>query len=347
MRLLFSSLLAVFFTAPLFAQPISGFSFSHKDWEVSCDNTGTCRAAGYGVKNGEISVLLTRKAGPRQQVHAVATFAQIEDSIPDKARVNLFISDQDRGELIAQDKEHFRFNSAQTAALIQALTNDKKIEIALNGKRKALSSAGANATFLKVDEFQRRIGTKNALLRKGTASDAEVLQASPAPIIIAAPVIPSAKEIPLTPAQRKHLEPKLTAQTADCDYRDTAEDSSITLTPLNKTHSVLMEICWTAAYNMGYAVWVVDNELATTPQLITTEATSYANGKITFVSKGRGIADCLSGDEWVWDGKAFVHSLAYSTGGCREILPGGTWMLPTLVTEVKTYQSKEKGSNSQ
>ncbi len=26
---------------------IQGLHFLHKDWEISCDNTGTCRAAGY------------------------------------------------------------------------------------------------------------------------------------------------------------------------------------------------------------------------------------------------------------------------------------------------------------
>lgn len=48
----------------LMAAPPRGFSFAYKDWEVACDNTGTCRAAGYGATMGEVSVLLTRSAGP-------------------------------------------------------------------------------------------------------------------------------------------------------------------------------------------------------------------------------------------------------------------------------------------
>lgn len=43
----------------------SGVSFEHKDWEVACDNTLTCRVAGYASEEGKGgSVLLTRKAGP-------------------------------------------------------------------------------------------------------------------------------------------------------------------------------------------------------------------------------------------------------------------------------------------
>lgn len=49
-----------------FAQDIKGISFSHQEWEISCSNTGTCKAAGYqNEENGDnpASILLTRKAG--------------------------------------------------------------------------------------------------------------------------------------------------------------------------------------------------------------------------------------------------------------------------------------------
>ena len=44
--------------------------FTHHDWEFVCDNTRTCRAAGYQSDNGQrpVSVLLTRKGGPGQAV---------------------------------------------------------------------------------------------------------------------------------------------------------------------------------------------------------------------------------------------------------------------------------------
>ncbi|WP_410488919.1 DUF1176 domain-containing protein [Aeromonas hydrophila] len=37
-----------------------GLSFQHKDWELACDNTRTCRAAGYSAESGGLSVLLTQ-----------------------------------------------------------------------------------------------------------------------------------------------------------------------------------------------------------------------------------------------------------------------------------------------
>ncbi|VTN07733.1 Protein of uncharacterised function (DUF1176) [Raoultella ornithinolytica] len=196
--------------ASLLAAPVQGFSFAHKDWEVACDNTGTCRAAGYGVNMGEISVLLTRNAGAGQRVSAQVTFAQTDHDIPQDATVNLLIDNQDRGTLEAKDDSHFRFDSSQTAALIQALEHDNRIEIALNGQRKPLSSAGSSAVFLKIDEFQQRLGSADALVRKGDADDDNTLSAVPAPEIIAAPTLRNAQSEPLTAKQRQKLLPELT-----------------------------------------------------------------------------------------------------------------------------------------
>jgi hypothetical protein len=45
-------------------------TFSHKDWELACDNTRTCRAAGYHEEDDgpNATILLTRAAGPNQPV---------------------------------------------------------------------------------------------------------------------------------------------------------------------------------------------------------------------------------------------------------------------------------------
>ncbi|WP_251271729.1 DUF1176 domain-containing protein, partial [Enterobacter hormaechei] len=80
----------------------------------------------------------------------------------------------------------------------------------------------------------------------------------------------------------------------------------------DKSHTLIQALCWRAAYNDGYATWVVDKAFMTQPQLVTTDASSYADGVLTFFNKGRGIADCISGEERVWDGKTFVQSLKYT-----------------------------------
>ena len=45
----------------------AGLFFQHHDWVVACDNTRTCRAAGYASgDDSTLSVLLTRAGGPNQ-----------------------------------------------------------------------------------------------------------------------------------------------------------------------------------------------------------------------------------------------------------------------------------------
>src|SRR5689334_9030422 len=82
--LLFSSL-ALWAAGALAAEP-GGLSFSHLDWELACDNTRTCRAAGYQGDDEElpVSVLLTRQAGPGQSVTGQVQI----DFGQDEARLN-------------------------------------------------------------------------------------------------------------------------------------------------------------------------------------------------------------------------------------------------------------------
>ena len=291
-------------------------------------------------------MLLTRNAGSEQHPTATVTFAQIEHDIPADSTASLLIDDRDLGSLDAVDDSHFRLDSDQTSAVLQALANQRKIEFALNGQHMLLSSAGSREVLRKMDAFQRRTGTADALLDKGDAGDDAILPAAPAPEIIAAPVIHNAQPVPLNMLQRQKLLPSLTPllnQRCE-DWQNPAipaAERQITLTALDKTHSLAQALCWRAPYNDGYALWLVDNAQLSKPRLLTTEASSYANGTLVFLHKERGMADCVTGETLVWEGKTFVPSLKYSTGMCREITPGGTWMLPTFVSQVIPKQQKE------
>src|SRR5688572_12803588 len=59
----------------------AGSYFSHHDWELACDNTGTCRAAGYQSDDDDLamSLLLTRAAGPATPVSGEVKFGFYDD----------------------------------------------------------------------------------------------------------------------------------------------------------------------------------------------------------------------------------------------------------------------------
>ena len=61
---MFAAISAALFSTATMAS--NGIEFTNQDWQVVCDNTRTCRLAGYQAENNSefpISVLLIRRAG--------------------------------------------------------------------------------------------------------------------------------------------------------------------------------------------------------------------------------------------------------------------------------------------
>ena len=64
--ILTAALGATIHAAPARAADLPQLRFQHHDWELACDNTRSCRAAGYHVEEGDnapVTVLLERRAG--------------------------------------------------------------------------------------------------------------------------------------------------------------------------------------------------------------------------------------------------------------------------------------------
>ncbi|UUE58357.1 DUF1176 domain-containing protein [Pectobacterium aroidearum] len=327
-----------------FATTFTDSSFSHKDWEVVCDNTLTCRAAGYSSEEqyaGEeqdvpgISLLLTRHAGQNTPITADVMLAEVYQAIPKGTTLTLTIDGVDKGQLTPTRDNLWQLNEKQIPVVLQALKGSGKVAFRHNGAVSELSGAGAYAVLLKMDEKQGRIGTTDAITKKGNKSSA--LPAVPAPVIYAA-VTKQAPSRNLTDAEQSAIQKKLLKTlNSDCDRllpQDDQKAEPIELTPLNDSLSLLSTLCWRAAYNEGYVYWIIDNAMQTQPQLVTTDGTDYENGEITSAHKGRGLADCMSYESWTWDGKTFQQSSVSTTGSCRMIQLGGTWDLPSWTTTV-------------
>ncbi|QRN37674.1 DUF1176 domain-containing protein [Pectobacterium carotovorum] len=327
-----------------FATTFADSTFFHKDWEVVCDNTLTCRAAGYSPEkqySGEeedipgVSLLLTRHAGQNTPITADVILAEVYQAIPKSTTLTLTIDGVDKGQLTSTGDNLWQLNEKQIPVVLKALKGSAKVAFHHNGVVSELSGAGAYAVLLKMDEKQGRIGTTDAITKKGNKSS--VLSAVTAPVIYAAVTKQEASRT-LTDAEQSAIQKKLLKTlNADCDRLQPQDDQKaepIELTPLNDSMSLLSTLCWRAAYNEGYAYWVIDNAMQTQPQLVTTDGTDYENGEITSVQKGRGLADCMSYDAWTWDGKTFQRSSASLTGSCRMIQLGGTWDLPYWTTTV-------------
>lgn len=103
--------------------PATGFRFSPKDWEVACDNTGTCRAAGYREDRSEarVSVLVTRRPGPgtRPEVKRVLGSYRVIPGLkplPPRPAVTMHVNDRPLGALRLYDSLSVTLSRAQAAA---------------------------------------------------------------------------------------------------------------------------------------------------------------------------------------------------------------------------------------
>lgn len=328
-------------STPVLAQK-SGVSFSHKDWEVVCDNTLTCRAAGYSPEEGKGgSVLLTRLAGAGTPVTGKVMLAGVEaDDDTPVARLTLWINDQPVGELKRGKEGDWLLSNKQTRDILAAVKGSGKVEFKGGPDPFVLSGEGAYAVLLKMDDVQGRIGTPGALTKKGDKPESSVKAAVPVPVIHQVKT-DKAQERPLTAPELAVLKPKLLKTLSEDDWCDLIQPSdeqeaeTISLTPLDNAHSLISALCWRGAYNTGEGYWVIDSKLAGKPELITISGSGYENGEVFLGQKGRGLGDCWGMANWVWDGKTFRKSREATTGMCRYLRLGGTWDLPTWVADVK------------
>lgn len=116
---------------------------------------------------------------------------------------------------------------------------------------------------------------------------------------------------------------------------DGTESQPIELYKLSNNKVLAMTLCWRAAYNEGYGAWVLDQSLTGKATLVTEHASDFGLGVMSSAQKGRGIGDCWSSDEWVWDGQKFVHTKDMWTGMCKGLAAGGVWELDKIEAVVK------------
>jgi hypothetical protein len=339
--LLLISMLSLFLAHNTIAESISGIHFTHNDWEIACDNTRTCRAAGYQSDEDElsISVLLTRKAGAQQPVIGELMIGEMEAALP--SSVEMKINNKSIGFIIIDpNNSAIQLSELQVNALLKALLQTSDIQFISGSHAWHLSDQGAAAVLLKMDEFQGRIDTQGALVRKGKKSEAHVLPELSAPIVFAAATInkqPNDEDRKILISALKKAINK-----DDCSdfFESDIEHAEFNAYSLTTTQWLVSTRCWQGAYNSGYGYWVINQQMPHNVVFVTESGTDYSNGVISASQKGRGLGDCWSSESWVWDGKQFVQSEITTSGMCKLVAAGGAWPLPTFISDVRRYLPK-------
>lgn len=274
------------------------------DWTVGCDNTGRCEMRSLAADGAEpsVTVSIARDAGPA-------------------GKVELTLDGHEDSELgTAVDG---RLTGSPLATLA-AMANGKALAARVGARTVAtLSLKGASAALRYMDATQGRAGTVTALVAKGLKPVSAVPAPTPAPVILALAPTGDAATPPTgaLAAMRK-------AATCD-DQPDKPEFHA-----LGRGKTLVLLPCSSGAYNVLQALFVWDGSrfvpadadapvgFAETGADDRSPATTVVNGEwkdgvLASYAKGRGIGDCGSMQELVWDGNRLRLSRQRDMGECR------------------------------
>jgi len=331
-----------------------GASFFEHDWLLACDNTRTCRAAGFTAEAPlAFSLLFERAGGADTPVTAMLGYvdgaeyadadagAQASAPRPSGA-LQLHVDGRSLGTVVPTRPEApATLTRTQVDALLVALRRGAPIAIVdASGDAWPISHRGATATLLKMDAMQDRLDTPGALIQRGTRPESSVAPALPRPVLKVPPRLAESRPQDALLAERKDLMDALLAgrdPQAVCAWNDDPiESMELEVHRLDAVHLLASLACGVPGRSVSGPSWVIRAQPPFEPALVTTAHVFLRPPEAVLYQERdeRTLGRCGSGRYWVWDGARFVVSREYVTGLCRA-MPGGFWHLPTFETELR------------
>jgi hypothetical protein len=301
--------------------------FSFKDWDVACDNTRGCEAAGYQSEEGgsaPVVLWLGRAAGGDAAFQVKLTAIAADDAPVGPLTLQV-------GQLVLRGlKSEALLTPEQVQRLLPQLLDASNAKVSDGKKRWELSLAGLKAALLKMDDVQGRIGTTTSLVRSGAKPAGSVPPPLPMPTVR-----------PLAPAAERKEDAKLlptivsSLQHGGCDETPDlfGGKSANEIHRLSKTQVLLLIECGRGAYQSSYGIWVANDTapyMAKRAMLPQPEGqaqsevlgVSFDKGLLSSYGRGRGLNDCNVQAEWAWTADGFALASASSSRLCRGV-PGG------------------------
>jgi hypothetical protein len=299
-------------------QPLRTFT----DWTVGCDNGGACTAMALqpvdwdGDPDTWLNLTLKRSGGRDAPV-------RISWDNDLSTRMTLLVDGRTIASGVTSDM-------SLTDAAVQALRQGRQVSMrAANGATISASLAGLSATLLAMDAAQGRVGTTSALVRPGRRP---MMAVAPALPVITRPAAPARPPRTIDPASAAAI---IGPDYAQCD--DTAPPIEPVAHRLDNGHSMVMihHPCGNGGYNYFSTVMIVDEQGRATAapfevdpgfggeegqppgNMVVNVSYDEASRTLTSYVKGRGIGDCGSISDFVWDGHRFALSAQLLMSECR------------------------------
>ena len=307
-------------------------SFDSKDWQVVCDNTRACRAAGYSAEGdaAPVSVLFSRASGTSRPVYVELQLGTLDPRSVRPASVVLAGPAKPAITIRIDRNNHADLPPVAAAALLKALLVGSGVTFTSGKSTWRLSGDGAVEALQKMDDIQGRSGRPSAIVRKGTLNDADVASAMAAPRFEAAGISSATK-----PGDDALVVRVLAAiqSNSECPLLDDgASQSKARLWHLDANRLLVSQPCKPSA---GTGYWVANQRPPYDAKPLTYAGAEYdGTGTITAREPGGSLGDCGSVQAWTWNGFRMEQSYAATGGLCRGVKPGGAWELPSLVNDV-------------
>ena len=305
-----------------------------RDWQVVCDNTRACRAAGYSVEGSDnpVSLLVARASGAGQPVVAELQLGTLDARAVRPASVALVGGGKAAASIRIDRDNHAELAPPVVALLLKALAAGGDVSFAAGKTTWRVSGNGAVEALQQMDDAQGRTGRPSALVRKGGGNDADV--ASP----MGVPRMDSTRIPTLAQPGDDALAVRVMASiqsNPDCPQLDDgAAQSHARLWHLDANRLLVTQACRAGAGSVnGY--WTANLRPPYDARPMTYSGADYDGaGTVTARSLGGASGDCGSAESWTWNGFRFEQSYAATFGLCRGVKAGGAWELPSLVTDV-------------
>lgn len=308
-------------------------SFQHKDWDLQCDNTLTCRATGY-QEEGEglpVSMLVPRAAGPNTPVK-VQVIALTEESSPSTMELSVGCK-----VIRGLEGDPASVPTHEVPELLGQLLNAATATVRSGNQTWTLSLAGAKAVLLKMDEAQGRVGTPGAIVHRGNRPESSVLPLLPAPVIKAVKPLPSR---PGDVALGRRIYSAFPASEQEvirdqCNSGFVPAEEGVEVFRLDDKTLLISVPFNMGAYNYSSLLWIANDRAPYKPRAVEANGEFDAETGIVHSSmRARGIGDCAETTDWQYDGQGFTLAAHGSRGMCRGF-PGGAWSPPDYVTTTK------------
>ena len=336
-------LLTLLPVAAMAAPSLKGFEKTYQDWDLICDNLGTCRMAGYQEEGDDpVSILFTRAAGENAAVEGkltISPFGEADRDVQVGQDIEIWLNGKSLGTVKhISDENPDKLTEAQTKALLSGLKKESEIRLTYGKTTLKVSDKGAAAAMLKMDEFQQRLNTPSALICKGQEKHA-VLAPQPAPKIEVVSVNNS-KTTKLKRGEKQYDNVLALLRKANsCDDEDiTSQD--ITLYPLTQNKVLAEALCVRGAYQSTNYYAVLDDKLSKVEQVLEDQYNfAYYDEKLNALIvegsyKSSGLAESWYGYEAAWNGKTFITTAEHTSGSSKGFIGGAWGGLPTFVSEL-------------